>query len=77
MKDPNTLSLEIYDESYNFSLGVSTGSNFIKPYGVTYGYNQYQYGQPTASLKNLTWCPVNFIVPENATGLNVNIEWEQ
>lgn len=76
LKDPNTLSLEIYDESYNFSLGVDTGSQFIKPYGVTY-YNQYQYGQPIASLKNLTWCPVNFIVPENATGLNVNIEWEQ
>lgn len=36
-----------------------------------------QLQQPIASLKNLTWCPVNFIVPENATGLNVNIEWEQ
>ncbi len=75
LKDPNTLSLEIYDESYNYSLGVSTGSYFIKPYGVVYQY--YQSQQPIASLKNLTWCPVNFIVPENATGLNVNIEWEQ
>lgn len=75
LKDPNTLSLEIYDESYNYSLVVSTGSYFIKPYGVVHQY--YQSQQPIASLKNLTWCPVNFIVPENATGLNVNIEWEQ
>lgn len=75
LKDPNTPTLEIYDESYNYSLVVSTGSYFIKPYGVVHQY--YQSQQPIASLKNLTWCPVNFIVPENATGLNVNIEWEQ
>lgn len=68
--------LGICDKTYNYSLSIYLPNmgNMI-PYGTTFSL------MPTtsASLKNLTWCPVNFIAPENAStsGLNVNIEWEQ
>ena len=60
----NYANLSICDKTYNYnySLNMNMGGP-INPYGANSFYSEYSC---PLSLKNLTWCPVNFIAPERA-----------
>ena len=57
------LDIGLYDSTYN------KAHSFPTPYMPGIGTED--------EYKNITWAPINFIEPESATGLNINITWEQ
>ena len=57
----NSIGFGLYDATYN------KAHSFPNPYIPETG----------EVYKNITWAPINFTEPESATGVNINISWEQ